>query len=88
MKEYMPVVPMMDHLLFCPTVYRTPERCYLAIKTHLIFFDGTSISQLIAELNRALAGRVLLGEECTIQQAAMLEERQMADGSHERARDY
>lgn len=88
MKEYMPVVPMMDHLLFCPAVYRTPERCYLAIKTHLIFFDGTSISQLIAELNRALAGKALLGEECTIQQAAMLEERQMADGSHERAREY
>ena len=88
MKTFMPVVPMMDHALFCPAVYRTPERCYLAIKTHLIFFDGTSISQFIAEMNRALAGRPLEGEECTIQQAGLYEERLMNDGSHERAKEY
>ena len=88
MKTFMPVVPMMDHCLFCPAVYRTPERCYLAIKTHLIFFDGTSISQFIAEMNRVLTGQPLLGEECTIQQAAMIEERKLEDGSHERAKEY
>ena len=88
MKTFMPVVPMMNHALFCPAVYRTPERCYLAIKTHLIFFDGTSISQFIAEMNRALAGRPLEGEECTIQQAGLYEERLMNDGSHERAKEY
>ena len=88
MKGWMPVVPMMDHRLFCPAVYRTPERCYLAIKTHLIFFDGTSISQFIAEMNRALAGLPLLGEECTIQQAAMIEERRLQDGTHDRAAEY
>ena len=88
MKTFMPVVPMMDNLLFYPAVYRTPERCYLAIKTHLIFFDGTSTSQFIAEMNRALAGKPLAGEECTIQQAAMIEERQLADGIHEKAKDY
>ena len=88
MKEFMPVVPMMDQLLIHPAVYRTPERCYLAIKTHLIFFDGTSISMFIAEMNRALAGLPQAGEDCTIQQAALYEERLLNDGSHEKAKEY
>ena len=88
MKNFMPVVPIMDHILIYPAVYRTPERCYLAIKTHLIFFDGSSISLFISEINRALAGQQLQGEECTIQQAAMYEERLIQDGSHEKAREY
>ena len=87
-REFVPVVPMMNQILIHPAVYRTPERCYLLIKTHLIFFDGTAISQFIAEMNRALAGQPLLGEDCTIQQAAMIEERQLADGTHEKAKDY
>ena len=88
MKTFMLVVPMMDHRLICTAVYWTPERCYLAMKTHLIFFDGTSISQFIAEMNRALSGQPLLGEECTIWQAAMIEERQLQDGTHEMAKEY
>ena len=88
MKEFMPVVPMMDHPLFCPAVYKTPDRCYLAIKTHLVCMDATAISLFIAEMNRALAGEKLLGEDCTVQQAAMLEERQLADGTHDRAKEY
>ena len=88
MKEFMPVVPMMDGLLIRPAVYRTPERCYLAIKTHLIFLDGTSISLFISEMNRALAGQELVGEEFTIQQAAMYEERLLQDGSHDKAKEY
>ncbi|MBR5108970.1 MAG: amino acid adenylation domain-containing protein [Clostridia bacterium] len=88
MKTFMPVVPMMDSVLLHLAVYRTPVRCYLAIKSHLIFFDGTAISQFIAEMNRALAGKPLAGEECTIQQAAMIEERQLADGTHEKAKEY
>ena len=88
MRNFYPVVPMMDDLLFHMAVYRTPERCYLALKIHLIFFDGTSISQFIAEINRALTGQQLLGEECTIQQAAMIEEQQLLDGTHEKAKEY
>ncbi len=88
MKSFMPVVPMMDSALLHLAVYRTPVRCYLVIKTHLVFFDGTAISQFISEMNRALAGKPLAGEECTIQQAAMIEERQLSDGSHEKAKDY
>ncbi len=88
MREFMPVVPMLDGLLIHPAVYRTPERCYLALKTHLIFFDATSISQFIAEMNRALAGQPLEGERFTVQQAGLYEERLMADGSHDRAREY
>ena len=88
MKSFMPVVPMMDSVLLHLAVYRTPVRCYLAIKSHLIFFDGTAISQFIAEMNRALAGKPLAGEACTIQQAAMIEERQLADGTHESAEAY
>ena len=88
MKEFMPVVPMMDRILIHPAVYRTPERCYLAIKTHLIFFDASAISLFIAEMNRALAGLPLEGEDCTIQQAGMYEERLLQDGSHDRAREY
>ncbi len=87
-QNFMPVVPMMDSILIHPAVYRTPERCYLALKTHLIFFDGSSISLFISELNRALAGKPLVGEAFTIQQAGMYEERQMADGTHERAEKY
>lgn len=88
MRQFYPVVPMMDGLLFHLAVYRTPERCYLALKIHLIFFDGTSISRFISEMNRALGGEALLGEACTIQQAAMIEERKLSDGAHEAARDY
>ena len=88
MKTFMPVVPMMDSVLLHLAVYRTPVRCYFAIKSHLVFFDGTAISQFIAEMNRALAGKPLAGEACTIQQAAMIEERQLEDGTHEKAKDY
>ena len=88
MKSFMPVVPIMNSPLLHLAVYRTPVRCYVAIKSHLIFFDGTAISQFIAEMNRALAGKPLAGEECTIQQAAMIEERQLADGTHEKAKEY
>ena len=88
MKRFMPVVPMMDKLLFHFAVYRTPKRCYLALKSHLIFFDGTSISLLIAELNRALTGKELLTEDYTIQQVGMHEEKLMRDGSHEAAKKY
>ena len=88
MKTFMPVVPMMDGLLIRPAVYRTPERCYLAIKTHLIYFDGTAISLFISEMNRALTGKQLIGEDYTIQQAAMYEERLLSDGSHEKAEEY
>lgn len=88
MKTFMPVVPMMDSLLIRPAVYRTPERCYLAIKTHLIYFDASAISLFISEMNRALAGKELIGEEFTVQQAAMYEERLMQDGSHDKAKEY
>ncbi len=88
MNRFVPVVPMMDQLLFHFAVYRTPERCYLAAKTHLIFLDGTSVSLIIAELNRALAGEKLASEEYTIQQAAMREEQMMRDGTHEAAKQY
>ena len=87
-REFVPVVPMMDQILIHPAVYRTPERCYLLIKTHLIFFDASAISLFIAEMNRALAGKPLLGEACTVQQAALIEERQLADGTHDKAREY
>ena len=88
MQRFMPVVPMTDSLLFHFAVYRTEERCYLALKSHLIFLDGTSISLIIDELNRALAGKPLLAEEYTIQQMGMYEEQKMRDGSHEAAREY
>ena len=86
--HYMPVVPMTDNLLFHFAVYRTPKRCYLALKSHLIFFDATSISLLISELNRALDCKEHLQEEYTIQQAGMREEQLVRDGMHEKARKY
>lgn len=88
MKTFVPVVPMMDSLLIRMAVYRTNERCYLAIKTHLIYFDASAISLFIAEINRALAGKELSGEEFAIQQAAMYEERLLSDGSYEKAKEY
>ncbi|MBR2854100.1 MAG: hypothetical protein IKE81_07250, partial [Clostridia bacterium] len=57
-------------------------------KTHLIFFDASAISLFISEMNRALAGKELIGEEFTVQQAAMYEERLMQDGSHDKAKEY
>ncbi len=88
MREFVPIVPLMDELLFHLAVYRTPKRCYLAIKSHLIFMDGTAISLFISEMNRVLAGHKPLGEECTIQQAALYEERLMQDGFHDKAGEY
>ena len=88
MQRFMPVVPMMDSLLFHFAVYRTEERCYLALKSHLIFLDGTSISLIIAELNRALTGKPMLPEDYTIQQVGMYEEQKMRDGTHDAARKY
>ena len=88
MKRFVPVVPITDGLLFRLAVYRTPERCYLALKGHLIFFDGTSISLFIAELNRALTGKALLSEDCTVQQVGMIEEEQIQSGLHENAQHY
>jgi Condensation domain. len=88
MQRFMPVVPMMDSLLFHFAVYRTEERCYLALKSHLIFLDGTSISLIIAELNRALTGKPMLPEDYTIQQVGMYEEQKMRDGTHDAAKKY
>ncbi|MBO7662487.1 MAG: non-ribosomal peptide synthetase, partial [Clostridia bacterium] len=88
MQDFMPVVPMMEKILIHPAVYKTPERCYLMIKTHLIFFDASAISLFIAELNRVLAGREPAGEACTIQQAALYEENLLRNGAHDRAKEY
>ena len=88
MRTFMPVIPLTDHLLFRFAVYRTPERCYLAFRGHLIFIDGTSISLLIAELNRALTGQPLLPEKYTIQQVGIHEEQLMRNGSFDQARHY
>lgn len=88
MEGFMPVVPMADHPLLCPAVYRTPERCYLAIKTHLICFDATAVSLFLSEMNRVLAGEKPAGEDCTVQQAAMLEQKRLADGTWNRAKEY
>ena len=88
MSSFMPVVPVTDGLLFHFAVYRTDERCYLALKSHLIFLDGSSISLLIAELNRALTGEELQREACTIQQVALYEEQLLQDGFHEKAKQY
>ncbi len=88
MAKFMPVVPMMEELLFHFAVYRTSTRCYLAIKSHLIFFDGTAISLFIAEMNRVLAGQEPEGEDFSIQQVGMYEEQLMLNGSHDAAKDY
>ena len=85
---FLPVVPMTEQLLFHFAVYRTPEGCYLALKSHLIFFDATSISLLIGEINRALGGRELQREDYTIWQAGMREERLALEGVHEKAETY
>ena len=88
MERFVPVVPMMNQLLFHFAVYRTPECCYLAAKTHLIFLDGTSVNLMIADLNRALSGQAPEQETYTIQMAAVREEQMMRDGSHEAAKLY
>ena len=88
MKRFMPVVPMTDQLLFHFAVYRTPERCYLAAKTHLIFLDGTSVHLMIDGINDALTGRDFVQEERTIQQVGVMEEQMMLDGTHEAAKQY
>ncbi len=88
MRRFMPEVPMMNGLLFHFAVYSTPQGCYLACRTHLIFLDGTSINLIVDELNRALKGEKLKGETFTIQMAAMREEQKMLDGTYEAAREY
>lgn len=88
MREFYPVVPVTNQLLFHFAIYRTSVRCYVAIKSHLIFLDGTSISLIIAELNRALSGQPLLPETYTIQQVAMHEEQQILNGAHDKAKEY
>lgn len=88
MVRFVPVVPMLDSLLFHFAVYRTPRRCYLALKTHLIFMDASAISLFIAELNRALGDQPLLSEKYTVQQVGMSEEAMMRNGFHEAAKQY
>ncbi|MBQ7215596.1 MAG: amino acid adenylation domain-containing protein [Synergistaceae bacterium] len=88
MERFVPVVAMTDEMLFHFAVYRTPECCYLAMKVHLIFFDASAISLFIAELNRALSGQTLTQEKFTVQQAAMIEEAKMQNGSHDKAAKY
>lgn len=88
MERFVPVVAMTDNLLFHFAVYRTPECCYLAVKAHLIFFDASAISLFISELNRALSGQELAQEKFTVQQAAMIEEAKIRDGSHDKAAKY
>ena len=88
MKGFYPVVPLTEEMLVHFAVYKTPECCYLAMKCHLIFIDGTSISLVISELNRALEGRQLLPESYTIQQVAMHEERLIVSGAYDDAKTY
>ena len=86
--SYMPVVKVLDNLLFNFAVYKTKECCYLILKSHLIATDATSLSLIISDLNRTLGGIGLLREDCTIQQAGMYEQRLIENGAHERAREY
>lgn len=86
--SYMPVVKVLDNLLFNFAVYKTEKCCYLILKSHLIASDGTSLSLIISDLNRALGGKELLKEECSIQQVGMYEEALIKNGAYEKAREY
>ena len=87
-ESYMPVVRVLDNLLFNFAVYKTKECCYLILKSHLIAVDATSLSLIISDLNRALGGRELLKEECSIQQAGMYEQKLIENGAHRHAKEY
>ncbi|MCR4891371.1 MAG: amino acid adenylation domain-containing protein [Lachnospiraceae bacterium] len=86
--RYMPVVKILDNLLFHFAVYKTEKCCYLLLKSHLIASDGTSLSLLISDLNRALKGDELVGEDCCIQQIGMYEKALIDSGAHDKAAEY
>ncbi|MCR4924265.1 MAG: amino acid adenylation domain-containing protein, partial [Lachnospiraceae bacterium] len=86
--SYMPVVKILDNLLFHFAVYKTEQCCYLLLKSHLIASDGTSLSLLISDLNRALKGDALVGEDCCIQQVGMYEKALIDSGAHDKAAEY
>ncbi|MCR5007252.1 MAG: AMP-binding protein [Oribacterium sp.] len=86
--SYMPVVNILDNLLFNFAVYKTEKCCYLLLKSHLIATDGTSLSLLISDLNRALKGTELVGEDCWIQQIGMYEKALIDSGAHDKAAEY
>ncbi|MCR5772431.1 MAG: amino acid adenylation domain-containing protein, partial [Butyrivibrio sp.] len=86
--SYMPVVKILDNLLFNFAVYKTEKCCYLLLKSHLIASDGTSLSLLISDLNRALKGDELVGEDCFIQQVGMYEKALIDSGAHDKAAEY
>lgn len=86
--HFMPVVPVLDSPLFFFAIYRTPSSCYLAFKSHLIFMDGTTVSLIISDLNRALAGQPLVKEEYCIEQVGLYEEHLMKHGYHASAEEY
>ncbi len=86
--SYMPVVKILDNLLFHFAVYKTEKCCYLLLKSHLIATDGTSLSLLISDLNRALKGDELVGEDCCIQQIGMYEKALIDSGAHDKAAEY
>lgn len=86
--DYMPVVKVIDDLLFNFAVYKTEECCYLILKSHLIASDATSLSLIISDLNRALGKNELNKEECFIQQVGMYEEWLIKSDAHERAEDH
>nr|MCR4922393.1 AMP-binding protein [Lachnospiraceae bacterium] len=87
-KSYMPVVEILDNMLFNFAVYKTEKCCYLLLKSHLIASDGTSMSLLISDLNRALKGDELVGEDCCIQQVGMYEKALIDSGAHDKAAEY
>ncbi|WP_026527872.1 non-ribosomal peptide synthetase [Butyrivibrio sp. VCD2006] len=86
--SYMPVVKVLDNLLFNFAVYKTEKCCYLILKAQLIAVDGTSLSLIISDLNRALDGKELLKEDCCIQQVGMYEEELIKNGSYDKAKEY
>lgn len=87
-KNYMPVVKVLDNLLFNFAIYKTEECCYLILRTHLIASDASSFSLMISDLNRAIHGKGLLKEDCFIQQVGMYEKKLLESSAHDKAKEY
>ncbi|WP_026497375.1 non-ribosomal peptide synthetase [Butyrivibrio sp. WCD2001] len=88
LKSYMPVVKVLDNLLFNFAVYKSEKCCYLILRTHLIASDATSISLIISDLNRAIHGTELQKDGFLVQQAGLYEQLLLQNGAHDKAADY
>ena len=80
--------PLFQEPLFCFEIHRTHEGSYLFLDVHHLIADGTSLSVILSDIDRAYQGEKLTAETYTAYDAALDNERAIQGEKYKKAEEF